>query len=86
MSNLHLCVGFYPDGSFKINTVADENLQQNIEYNSIFRPGRYYFVDGKYVCGGICEEERKLLFIEECKEKIKDLDLKPASAESATFI
>ena len=38
---LHLCVGFYPDGTYVANTVRDEDLQNNIEYNKTYRPGRY---------------------------------------------
>ena len=77
MAKLHLCVGFYPNGQYKCNTVAEEDLQRNIEYNSTFRPGRFYFVDGKYVCGGIVKEPDKTEYIRQCEQRIKDLGLKP---------
>ena len=53
---VHTCVGVYPDGSCVINGVLDKDLDANVEYNRTFRPGRYYFVDGEYVCGGIMRD------------------------------
>lgn len=86
MSDLHLCVGFYPDGSFKCNTVDDEKLQDNIEYNRVFRPGRFYFVDGEYVCGGVFKEPKQSQLIEGFKNKIKELNLKPDYKVSEKFV
>lgn len=86
MGKLHLCVGFYPNGSFKCNTVCEENLQNNIEYNSVFRPGRFYFVDGEYVCGGMAAEPSKSEFIEVCKQRIRNLKLKPDMSDSAPYV
>lgn len=50
---VHTCVGVYPNMDYELNYVADEDLSLNIEYNRTMRPGRYYFVDGSYACGGI---------------------------------
>lgn len=86
MSNLHLCVGFYPNGDFKCNTVSTEHLQSNIEYNKSWRPGRFYFVDGEYVCGGVFKEPKQSELIERFRNKIKELDLKPDSVESEKFV
>lgn len=86
MGKLHLCVGFYLDGSFKCNTVADKHLADNIKINKEFRPGRFYFVDGEHVCGGLLKEPEKSLFILKCKQKIKDLNLKPDAHESYEFV
>lgn len=82
---LHLCVGFYNNGDYKTNTVPDENLQRNIEYNRTFRPGRFYFVDGEYVCGGLLKEPYKSEFIQECKEKLAELNLKSDYCDSTPY-
>lgn len=68
----HIAVGFYLNESFKVNVVADEDLQNNIEYNRKFRPGRFYFVDGEYVCGGVLKEPYQQEFIEKCKKRLKN--------------
>lgn len=83
---LHLCVGFYLNGQFKTNTVCDENLKDNIEYNRVFRPGRFYFVDGEYVCGGLLKEPHQQKFIEQCKNRIKELNLQPDSRDSVPYV
>lgn len=85
MSNLHLCVGFYPNGEYKVNTVSDKNLESNISYNKLWRPGRFYFVDDEYVCGGVLKEPHKTKFIEECKRKIKEMNLTDNDKESEVF-
>lgn len=33
MTNNHIAIGFYPNGDYKINIVADADLKDNIEYN-----------------------------------------------------
>lgn len=82
---LHLCVGFYENGQFKTNTVKGENLADNIEYNRHMRPGRYYYVDGEYVCGGMLKKEFMPQRIAEHKARIKELDLKPANHDTAPY-
>lgn len=49
---VHVCVGLYGNGDYVVNMVDDKDLEDNIRYNSVFRPGRFYYVDGKYACGG----------------------------------
>lgn len=75
MVNNHVAVGFYLNGDCKINIVADADLENNIAHNKKWRPGRFYFVDGEYVCGGVLGEPRKSEFIQECKERLKDLHI-----------
>lgn len=83
---LHLCVGFYPNGDFVVNTVCDKNLQSNIEYNKTFRPGRFYFVDGAHVCGGLLGGKAKDDFIQDCKERMEDLNLKAGNIDSSPYL
>ena len=84
--DLHLCIGFYPNGQFKTNTVSDEHLENNIKYNKMFRPGRFYFVDGEYVCGGMFLQPKQDELIASFKQKIADLGLKPEMEESVEFV
>ena len=83
---LHLYIGFYPDGSYVSNTVRDCDLEANIEYNKHYRPGRTYFVDGEYACGGMFEPEAQARFIETCKERIGSLGRKPESCDTRPYI
>lgn len=71
----HVTVGFYLNDTFKINVVADEDLKHNIEVNKKYRPGRFYFVDGEYVCGGLLKEPLKTQFIENCKSRLKHFNV-----------
>lgn len=50
--SLHVCVGFYHNGHYVVNYVRHEDLNRNVAYNRTFRPGRAYFVDGEWACGG----------------------------------
>lgn len=84
-NRLHLCVGFYNNGDFKCNTVKEENLKSNIEYNDAWRPGRFYFVDGQYACGGVLKEPYQTEYIEECIQRIKDLGLRPKPYDTAPY-
>ena len=83
---LHCCVGFYPNGEFVVITVTDGDLEGNIEYNRRMRPGRFYFVDGVYICGGCLHGEMKEKFIAECKQRIKDLGLKARTISSKPYL
>lgn len=82
---LHLCVGFYANGDFKANTVIGKNLADNIEYNLHMRPGRAYFVDGEWVCGGMLKEPYKTEFIELCKARMAELGLEPKPYNTAPY-
>lgn len=65
---IHTTVGLYSNGDYKINGVAEENLENHIEYNKQMRPGRSLFVDGKCVIIGISHTVEK---IKEFEDKIK---------------
>lgn len=71
---VHVCVGVYPNMQYKTNHVADRDLRSNVEYNRSMRPGRYYFVDGIYICGGMDDSDRN---IREITEFVARLDEKP---------
>lgn len=74
---VHVCVGFYSNGDYVVNMVDDKDLADNIRYNSTFRPGRFYYVDGKYVCGGMLILEAKKERIAQHEAQIADMKLKP---------
>lgn len=82
---LHLCVGFYENGDFKTNTVAGRNLPDNIEYNRFMRPGRYYYVDGEYMCGGMVIREKLPERIAKHKALIAEYGLQPGNHDSAPY-
>lgn len=82
---LHLCVGFYGNGDFKANTVKGRNLADNIEYNRHMRPGRFYYVDGEYMCGGMLKKEFMPDRITQHKAWIKELGLKPKDHDTAPY-
>lgn len=54
----HECVGVYLSGDSVTTRVRDADLAADVAYNATFRPGRLYFVDGKYVCGGLLRRPR----------------------------
>ena len=83
---LHLCIGFYENGDFKTNTVCGRNLPDNIEYNRLMRPGRYYYVDGEYVCGGMVMEEKLTERIAMHKDRIRKLGILLSSHDSAPYV
>lgn len=85
MPKIHICVGFYNDGSFKINYVADEDLADNIQYNKDWRPGRFYFVDGKYACGGILRQPYQDERIKEYEARIAAMNLTAPNVPSRPY-
>lgn len=82
-NKLHLCVGFYENGEFKTNTIPGKKLADNIEYNRLFRPGRYYYVDGEYMCGGITDDLKAK--IAEHKAVMKEWNLQPADHDTSPY-
>lgn len=74
---VHICIGVYPNMQFKVNHVSDEDLASNVEYNRAMRPGRYYFVDGIYICGGMDDSGAK---IQEVTDFVADLAIEPRRA------
>lgn len=49
---IHTTIGIYPNGFPKFNGVKAEHLEEHIQYNKDFRPGRALMVDGVIVYGG----------------------------------
>ena len=48
----YLTLGVYASGQYTYNVVKEEDLENHIEYNKTFRPGRLLYVDGKRVHDG----------------------------------
>ena len=61
-------------------------LPDNIEYNRLMRPGRYYYVDGEYVCGGMVMEEKLTERIAMHKDRIRKLGILLSSHDSAPYV
>lgn len=57
MKNNHLTLGIYANKSYKYNVVRDEDLENHITYNKIWRPGRLLYVDGKRVYDGAKKQD-----------------------------
>ena len=55
---MHVTVGVYMNGQYKYNIVRDEDLENHIKYNKIFRFGRGLFVDGKCINQGYLSGEQ----------------------------
>lgn len=83
---IHICVGFYLNGDYKVNYVQDEDLENNIHHNSIFRPGRFYFVDGEYECGGMLPKEAQDEFIAQCKTRLQELNIPMQDCDSRPYV
>lgn len=83
---LHLAVGFYPNGDFRINHIRDQDLVNNIKYNRKYRPGRFYFVDGKYVCGGLFAQPTQSKLIAKFKQQLAEMDLPEPVYDSRPYI
>lgn len=78
---IHVCVGIYPNGTLVINHVRDQDLKSNIAYNRAARPGRAYFVDGQWACGG----EHIRGFLDYCKARVADLTIPPSHTDSRPY-
>lgn len=74
---VHVCVGFYSNGDYVVNMVDDKDLADNIKYNSTFRPGRFYYVDGKYACGGMLIPDAQKERIAQHEAQIAEMNRKP---------
>ena len=78
--DVHVCVGIYADGTRVVNYVADADLAANIAYNKLMRPGRYYFVDGEYTCGGILHGKAKAEMISKLRRIVSSIPLATPTA------
>lgn len=86
MGKIHVCVGFYPNGTYVINHVRDEDLGANVDYNRRYRPGRAYFVDGEHACGGLPSEPGlRTRFVETCKRRIANMALPEPLTDSRPY-
>lgn len=68
---IHTTIGIYPNGSHKVNGVAEEHLKDHIDYNLGNRPGRALMVDGVVVYSGGCNPEELERYI--AKNKLTEL-------------
>ena len=55
---MHVTVGVYMNGVYKVNIVRDEDLEDHIQYNKKFRFGRGLFLDGKCINQGYLSVEQ----------------------------
>jgi hypothetical protein len=78
MSKIHHTAGYYSNGDAKINGVKSENLDEHIEYNLNWRPGRAFFVDGKCLNQGNLSKER-------CNEIEKELQAATMNKDTAPY-
>ena len=83
---IHVAVGFYLNGDYKVNYVRDADLENNIAYNRTNRPGRFYFVDGEYACGGCLIQPAQDEFIAKCKQRLAELELPERDFDSRPYI
>ena len=83
---IHVCVGFYPNGEMRINRVRDEDLENNVAYNRANRPGRLYFVDGKYVCGGLLKQPAMDEFIAKCEARLAATNIPTPTTDSRPYV
>jgi len=56
----HLTLGIYANGQCTHNIVKEEDLENHIRYNKIFRFGRLLYVDGKRVHDGSIQAKEDL--------------------------
>ena len=52
-----LTLGIYSNGDYAYNVVREEDLENHIQYNLAWRPGRILYVDGKRMNTGCIKEE-----------------------------
>ena len=53
----HLTLGVYLSGDYTYNVVREEDLEEHIQFNKTFRPGRLLYVDGQRVYNGVIKKE-----------------------------
>ncbi|MBD5585068.1 MAG: hypothetical protein HDQ88_08295 [Clostridia bacterium] len=86
MGKIHTCVGVYLNETYVVNHVAEEDLQENIKYNEFWRPGRFYFVDGKHVCGGCLKQPFQDEFVQKWEKKIEEMQLPEPVMPSIEYV
>ena len=53
----HLTLGVYLSGDCAYNVVREEDLEEHIQFNKTFRPGRLLYVDGQRIYNGVLKEK-----------------------------
>ena len=53
----HLTLGVYLSGDYTYNVVREEDLEEHIQFNKTFRPGRLLYVDGQRIYNGVIKKE-----------------------------
>ena len=86
MAKIHTCVGVYLNETYIVNHVADEDLKDNIEYNEFWRPGRFYFIDGKHICGGLLKQPYQNEFVKKWEQKIKEMNIPTPKRPSIEYV
>ncbi len=61
---IHTTIGLYANGTYKINGVKSEHLEEHIAYNKKYRGGRTLFVDGNLIHKGYHNDEQIKAFQE----------------------
>lgn len=67
----HLTLGIYGNKQIVYNVVREEDLQNHINYNLTFRPGRLLYVDGERINNG-CMKENILYTYDEIAKNFID--------------
>ncbi len=75
---IHTTIGVYANGDYKSNGVNPEHLEEHIQYNKDYRPGRALFVDGVCVNQGYLSDEE----VADWTEKLKDEKYKKTKCTS----
>lgn len=52
----HLTLGVYLSGDYTYNVVREEDLEEHIQFNKTYRPGRLLYVDGQRVYDGMVKD------------------------------
>ena len=53
----HLTLGVYASGGYVYNVVSEEDLEEHIQFNKTFRPGRLLYVDGQRIYNATIKKE-----------------------------
>lgn len=71
----HLTLGVYPNGHYISNVVREKDLEDHIQYNKTYRPGRLLYVDGQRVYDGMVKDCTKYDKVAEVFYAKYDIDM-----------
>ena len=71
----HLTLGVYPNGHYISNVVREKDLEDHIQYNKTYRPGRLLYVDGQRVYDGMVKDCAKYDKVAEAFYARYDIDM-----------